>query len=93
MKDKLGLPQKPSPALWPDAGQYVVPAGSVPTQVGVEEDAQVSGAIVWPNARIGRDAVVGAALVGRSCYIGKNAEVGSSAVLGDKTTLSDYSKA
>ncbi|MBP7776890.1 MAG: NDP-sugar synthase [Acidobacteria bacterium] len=75
------------------AGARVGPYSVLGRSVLVEEDAQVSGAIVWPNARIGRDAVVGAALVGRSCYIGKNAEVGSSAVLGDKTTLSDYSKA
>lgn len=59
----------------------------------VEEDAQVTGAIVWPNARIGHDAVVDGALIGRSCYVGKNAYVGPTAILGDKTTLSDFTRA
>jgi len=75
------------------AGARVGPYSVLGRSVLVEEDAQVTGAIVWPNARIGRDAVVGAALVGRSCYIGKNAEVGPQAILGDKTTLSDFTKA
>ncbi len=75
------------------AGAKVGPYSVLGRSVLVEEDAQVNGAIVWPNARIGRDAVVGAALVGRSCYIGKSAEVGAGAILGDKTTLSDFTKA
>jgi len=75
------------------AGARIGPYSVLGRSVLVEEDAQVTGAIVWPNARIGRDAVVGAALVGRSCYIGKNAEVGPQAILGDKTTLSDFTKA
>jgi NDP-sugar pyrophosphorylase family protein len=74
------------------AGARVGPYSVLGRSVLVEEDATVAGAIVWPNARIGRDARVGAALVGRSCYIGKNAEVGAGAVLGDKTTLSDYTR-
>jgi len=75
------------------AGARIGPYTVLGRSVLVEEDARVEGAIVWPNARIGRDAVVGAALVGRSCYIGKNAEVGPQAILGDKTTLSDFTKA
>jgi NDP-sugar pyrophosphorylase family protein len=75
------------------AGATIGPYTVLGRSVLVEEDAHVEGAIVWPNARIGRDAVVGPALVGRSCYIGKNAEVGPQAILGDKTTLSDFTKA
>ncbi len=75
------------------AGARIGPFSVLGKSVLVEEDATVDGAIVWPNARIGRDAVVGAALVGRSCYVGKNAEVGPQAILGDKTTLSDFTKA
>lgn len=75
------------------AGARIGPFTVLGKSVLVEEDARIDGAIVWPNARIGRDAVVGPALVGRSCYVGKNAEVGPQAILGDKTTLSDYTKA
>ena len=74
-------------------GARIGPFTVLGRSVLVEEGAQVNGAIVWPNARIGRDATVDAALVGRSCYIGKNAEVGPGAILGDKTTLSDFTKA
>jgi NDP-sugar pyrophosphorylase family protein len=75
------------------AGARIGPYTVLGKSVLVEEDAHVSGAIVWPNARIGRDASLGAALVGRSCYVGKNAEVGPQAILGDKTTLSDFTRA
>lgn len=75
------------------AGARIGPYSVLGKSVLIEEDAKVEGAIVWPNARIGRDARVGAALVGRSCYVGKNAEVGPQAILGDKTTLSDFTKA
>jgi NDP-sugar pyrophosphorylase family protein len=74
------------------AGAHIGPYTVLGKSVLVEEDATVSGAIVWPNARIGRDAEVGAALVGRSCYVGKNAVVGPEAILGDKTTLSDFTR-
>ncbi len=75
------------------AGARIGPYSVLGKAVLVEEDAQVTGAIVWPNARIGHDAVVEGALIGRSCYIGKNAHVGPTAILGDKTTLSDFTRA
>ncbi|MEP7116787.1 MAG: NDP-sugar synthase [Acidobacteriota bacterium] len=75
------------------AGARIGPYSVLGRSVLVEEDARVSGAIVWPNARIGHDAVVEGALIGRSCYIGKFAQVGPAAILGDKTTLSDFTRA
>ena len=75
------------------AGARIGPYTVLGRSVLVEEDAQVTGAIVWPNARIGHDAVVEGTLIGRSCYIGKNAVVGPAAILGDKTTLSDFTRA
>ncbi len=75
------------------AGARIGPYSVLGKSVLVEEDAQVTGTIVWPNARIGHDAVVEGALIGRSCYVGKNAVVGPSAILGDKTTLSDFTRA
>ena len=32
------------------------------------------------------------ALIGRSCHIGRNASVGAGTVLGDKSTLTDYTR-
>jgi NDP-sugar pyrophosphorylase family protein len=74
------------------SGARVGPYSVLGRSVLVEEDAKIEGAIVWSNARIARDAEVGAALVGRSCHIGRNAVVGPHAILGDKTSVSDYSR-
>jgi NDP-sugar pyrophosphorylase family protein len=62
-------------------------------QCQVEEDAVVEGAIVWANGRIGRDASVNGAILGRHCHVGRGARVGAGAVLGDKSVVTDYSKA
>ena len=62
-------------------------------QTQVEEDARLDGAIVWPNCRISRDAAIGHAIVGRNCHVGKSVSLAGGAVLGDRTTLTDYSRA
>jgi NDP-sugar pyrophosphorylase family protein len=53
----------------------------------------ISGAVIWPNCRISREACIRDAIVGRHCHIGRNVTVNSGAVLGDKTTLTDFTKA
>lgn len=58
----------------------------------VEEKAVIENSIVWSHTRISNSAEIHDAVVGRSCYIGKNAVVGAGAVLGDKTSLTDYTK-
>jgi NDP-sugar pyrophosphorylase family protein len=58
----------------------------------VEQDARVEGAIVWANGRIGPEAAVGAAIAGRHVHVGRGVTVGAGAVLGDKTSLTDFSK-
>jgi NDP-sugar pyrophosphorylase family protein len=57
----------------------------------VDEEANVSGAIVWPDARIGREAEVRDAIIGRGSRIGRNASI-QRGVLGDKTDIADYSR-
>jgi NDP-sugar pyrophosphorylase family protein len=74
-------------------GARVGPYSVIGRQTQVEEDAVVEGAIVWPNCRISRDAVVRNAIIGRNCHLGRSVNVNSGAVLGDKTTLTDYTKA
>ena len=58
----------------------------------VDEDAVIDGAIVWPNSWIDREASVGAIIAGRHCHFGRNVEV-DSGVFGDKSVVTDYSKA
>lgn len=60
--------------------------------VHVEEKAVVENSIIWAHTRIASNAEVRNAIIGRSCFIGRNALVTEGSVLGDKTSLTDYTK-
>ena len=75
------------------AGARVAPYSVLGRQTQVEEHALVDGAVVWPNCRIGERAVVGPTIIGRNCHVGRHVTLAAGAVLGDKTTLTDYSRA
>ena len=75
------------------SGARVGPYSVVGRQTQVEEDASIDGAILWPNCRVSRDASVRNAILGRNCHLGRSVTVNGGAVLGDKTTLTDYSRA
>jgi NDP-sugar pyrophosphorylase family protein len=60
--------------------------------VHVEEKAVVENSVIWSNSRVSAFSTVEGSIVGRSCYIGKNAVVTSGSVLGDKTSLTDYTR-
>jgi len=75
------------------AGARVGPYSVIGRQTLIEEDATIDGAIIWPNCRIGGSAVVQNAIVGRQCHVGRSATVNGGAVLGDKTTLTDFTRA
>ena len=60
--------------------------------VHVEERAVINNSVIWAHTHISSSAEVSNAVIGRSCYIGSNASVGKGAVLGDKTSLTDYTK-
>ena len=75
------------------AGARVGPYAVIGRQTHVEENAVVEGAIIWPNCRISKDAEIRNAIVGRNCHVGRNVTLDHGAVLGDKTTLTDFSRA
>jgi len=58
----------------------------------VEERARIEHSVVWAHTRVGTLAQIDRAIVGRGCHIGRSAVVGPGAVLGDKTSLTDYTK-
>ena len=60
--------------------------------VHVEEKAVIENSVIWAHTRISGGATIDNAVIGRGCYIGKYATVGAGAVLGDKTSLTDYTK-
>jgi NDP-sugar pyrophosphorylase family protein len=75
------------------AGARLGPYAVLGRQTQVEEEAIIERAIVWPNCRIGSQSSIVDAVLGRQCHIGRNVSLNSGAVLGDKTTLTDFTKA
>jgi NDP-sugar pyrophosphorylase family protein len=58
----------------------------------IEERARIENSVLWSHTRVGTAAEVRGALIGRGCHIGRSAFVGPGCVLGDKTSLSDYTR-
>ena len=61
-------------------------------QCHIEEHATVEQSIVWANTRISQEAVVRRSILGRHCHIGRNATLDDGVVLGDKSSVTDYSR-
>jgi mannose-1-phosphate guanylyltransferase len=74
------------------AGATIGPYSVIGKQCQVEEEANISGAIVWQNGRIGRDATITNAIIGRNCHIGRSSIISAGTVLGDKSSLTDYTR-
>jgi len=58
----------------------------------VDEGATVEGAILWPNCHVSRDVSVHDAIIGRDCRLERGARVTAGTVLGDHSTLTDYTR-
>jgi NDP-sugar pyrophosphorylase family protein len=74
------------------AGAEIGPYTVLGRQTHVEENAKVHGSIVWPNGWIGSDAHVDSAILGRNCHVGRNVTIQPGRVLGDKTSITDFSQ-
>lgn len=60
--------------------------------VHVEEKAVIENSVIWSHTHIENSAEIKNAVIGRGCFIGKNTTISAGAVLGDKTSLTDYTK-
>ncbi len=60
--------------------------------VHIGEKATIENSVIWSHTHISGGAIISNAVIGRSCQIGKNVTVESGAVLGDKSSLTDYTK-
>ena len=60
--------------------------------VHVDERARIENSVVWAHTRVGAGARLDGAVVGRGCHVGREASVNPGAVLGDKTSLTDYTQ-
>jgi NDP-sugar pyrophosphorylase family protein len=74
-----------------EAGARLGPYTVLGRNSHIEQDANISGAIVWPDSRIGREAIVTDTIIGRSGQIGRNAHL-RGGVLGDSTSVAEYSR-
>jgi NDP-sugar pyrophosphorylase family protein len=60
--------------------------------VHIEEKALIENSVVWSHTRINTSAEIKNAIIGKGCHIGRNVKVSEGVVLGDKTSLTDYTK-
>ncbi|MGI8567155.1 MAG: hypothetical protein ACR2LZ_11825, partial [Pyrinomonadaceae bacterium] len=58
----------------------------------VEEKARIENSVIWAHTRVGSGASVSGAIVGRGCHVGRSAIIGAGAVLGDKSSITDYTQ-
>ena len=75
------------------SGARVGPYAVIGHQTHIDADAAVENAIVWPHCHISLGASVRDAILGRHCHIGQSVTVDGGAVLGDRTALTDYTRA
>lgn len=57
----------------------------------VEEGTLIRDSVIWSGTRIRGGARIERAIVGRQCHIGEGARLRPGTVVGDKTTVTDYS--
>jgi len=57
----------------------------------IEEGARVKDSVIWSGTRVLPGARIERSIVGRQCYIGEGARLRPGTVLGDKSSVSDFS--
>jgi len=73
-------------------GARIGPYSVVGRQCHIEEHAEIDHAIVWANTRISQEAIVRRSIIGRHCHIGRSAILDDGVVLGDKSSVTEYSR-
>jgi NDP-sugar pyrophosphorylase family protein len=73
-------------------GARIGPYSVIGQNAVVEEGATIDGAIIWPNGRISRDAVVRNSIIGRHCHVGRDVVIEGGTILGDKSAVTDHSR-
>ena len=79
-----------------DGGCVIKPGVNIENSVlgedcRIEEGALIKDSVIWSGTRIRTSARIERAIIGRQCHIGEGARLRPGTVLGDKTTVSDYS--
>ena len=74
-------------------GTRIGPHSVLGSHCHIGEDVTIDGAILWPNTWVDSEAKLGPVIAGRHTHFGRNVEVGGTAMFGDKSVITDYSKA
>ena len=74
-------------------GARIGPYSVIGKHCHVAERAVVDGAILWPNTWVDTDARLHGTIAGRHSHFGRCVEVGPDALFGDKSVVTDYSRA
>ena len=75
-----------------EAGARIAPLSVVGRGARIEAGAVVDGAIIWPGCVVGAGATVSRSIAGRDCRLGAHSVVEGGAVLGDRTSLTDFTR-
>lgn len=60
--------------------------------VYIEEKAVIENSVLWSHSKVSTAAEIRDSVIGRSCHIGRNVIISEGSVIGDKTTLTDYTR-
>ena len=74
-------------------GARVGPYSVLGRHCHIGEDADVEGAILWPNTWVDTEARLRDTVAGRHCHFGRQVDIGGEAVFGDKSVVTDCSRA
>jgi NDP-sugar pyrophosphorylase family protein len=75
------------------AGARIGPYSVIGRHCHIGENAKINGAILWPNSWVDSEAQLGATIAGRHTHFGRNVEIADGTMFGDKSVVTDYSKA
>jgi acetyltransferase-like isoleucine patch superfamily enzyme len=74
-------------------GARIGPYSVLGSHCHVAEDSAVEGAILWPNTWVDTETRLGPIIAGRHAHFGRNVNISGEAMFGDKSVVTDYSKA
>jgi mannose-1-phosphate guanylyltransferase len=58
----------------------------------IEEKAIIENSVIWAHTKVAGSTHIENAIIGKNCYVGKHCSIRKGSVLGDKTSVTDYSK-
>ena len=73
-------------------GARIGPHAVIGRQVQIDEQAQIRDSVLWAHTIVGVEAAVDGALVGSNCHNGRYTVVSDGRMLGDRSTVTDFSR-